>query len=134
CPLVLFSEEAREYWAGKFILLAVLSFMLFALIFLISKNRSTTFIVTGALLIVSALPFRKLDWALKLLNEQFLSIFSVFFTKSHLVFITILLIGIALIIAGILCKIFGWKMKFSKDEEIPKKNSSDSKQKKKFSG
>jgi uncharacterized membrane protein HdeD (DUF308 family) len=132
-PLVLFSEKAKEYWTGKFILLAVLSFVLFVLILLISRNRSTTFIVTGILLIISALPFRKLDWVLKFVNEQVSSIFSVFFTKAHTVFIIMLVIGIIFIVWGILCKIFGWKIKFKKDEEITKKDSSDSKHKKKDS-
>lgn len=134
-PFVLFSEKAREYWNQKFILLAALSFVIFALIFLISKKRSTTFIVTGILLIISALPFRKLDWALKFINKRFSSIFSVFFTKAHLVFIIILIIGLALIVAGILCKMFGWKMKFHKDEEDSKdkKEEIQKKQKKKSS-
>jgi hypothetical protein len=132
-PLVLFSEKAQEYWNGKFILLAVLSFLVFALIFLISKNRPTTFIVTGALLIVSVLPFRNLGWILKFINSEFLPIFSAFFTKAHGVFILMSAIGILFVIWGILCKIFGWKMKFKKDEEEQKQESAYLKQKKKSS-
>jgi hypothetical protein len=130
-PLVLFSEKAREYWSQKFLLSLGLSLLVFALIFLISKNRSTTFIVTGALLIISALPFRRLDWILKFINEEVSPIFSVFFTKAHSVFVTIVVIGIILIVAGILCKIFGWKLKFTKNEEIPKEDLRKPKLKKK---
>jgi len=139
-PLVLFSEKAMNYWRGKFILLAIISLVLFALTFLVSRNRSTTFIVTGILLIISSLPFRGWGWVLKLLPSEFSGILSAFFTKAHSVFIIILIIGIIFIIAGILCKIFGWKMKFSEDseelskenkEENTKKDSSKSKQKKK---
>jgi len=124
-PLVLFSKKAMDYWRAKFILLAIISLVLFALIFLLSRNRPTTFIVTGILLIISSLPFRGFDWVLKLLPSEFSEIFSAFFTKAHSVFMIILIIGIAFIISGILCKIFGWKMKFSEDSD--KKDDSNKK-------
>jgi hypothetical protein len=136
-PLVLFSEKARDYWRAKFLLLVAISIALFALIFFISRNRTTTFIVTGILIILSSLPFRELGWVLNLLPSEFSGILSAFFAKSHTVFIIMLVIGIIFIIAGILFKIFGWKMKFNEDsskenkEEIIKKDSSKSKQKKK---
>lgn len=114
-PFVLISEKAKDYWNGKFLLLVVLSIVLFALIFFISRNRPTTFIVTGVLLIISALPFRKLHWILTFIPDKFSDIFSVFFTKAHSVFIIILVIGIVFIVWGILCKIFGLKMEFNKD-------------------
>ena len=96
------------------------------MIFLISKNRPVTLVITGALLIFSVLPFRKLNWALTFIPEKFLSLFSVFFTKAHAVFIIVLIIGIVLMGTGLTFKIFGWNMKFNKDsseEEISKKNS-----------
>lgn len=132
-PLVLISEKAREYWHGKFLLLLGLSIVIFALIFFISKNRPTTFIVTGILLIVSALPFRKLHWILTFIPEKFSGIFSAFFTKAHSVFVIILIIGIVFIFWGILCKIFEWKMEFGEeDSEEDEKNISNLRYKKKF--
>lgn len=116
-PFVLLSDKARDYWNGKFFLLGLLSLVLFALIFLISRNRPVTFIVAGALLIISALPFRKLDWALNFVPEKLSGIFSVFFTKAHDVFIIIFVIGIIFIIFGILSLIFGWKMRKLEDSE-----------------
>lgn len=115
-PLVLISEKAMNYWKGKFLILLGLSFIIFASIFLISRNRTTTFLVTGVLLIISAFPFRRLDWALTFVPEKVSGIFSIFFTKAHSVFVIILIIGIVFIVAGILFKIFGWNMKFNKDE------------------
>jgi hypothetical protein len=129
-PFVLFSEKAKDYWNGKFFLLAALSLLLFALIFLISKDRPGRFIVGGVLVILSALPFRKLDWISTFIPNNNLSvIFSAFFTKAHLVFIVMLIIGTIFIIWGILCKIFGWKMKFKKDEEQSKVNLQKKKKK-----
>ncbi|MFH1503741.1 MAG: hypothetical protein ABIE36_03730 [Candidatus Diapherotrites archaeon] len=113
-PLVLFSEKARDYWRNKFILLLVLSFVLFALIFLISKNKHVTLIITGVLLILSVLPFRKLNWVLTFMPDEFSGIFSLFFTKSHSVFIIILIIGLILIGIGFLFRLFGWSMNFMK--------------------
>lgn len=70
-PLVLFSEKAMDYWRNKFILLAVISLVLFALTFLISKKRNVTVMITGILIVLSSLPFRRLDWVLNLIPEIF---------------------------------------------------------------
>jgi hypothetical protein len=122
-PFVLLSEKAKDYWNGKFFLLVALSLVLFALIFFISKDRPGRFIVGGIFIILSALPFRKLDWfSIFIPNNNLSAIFSAFFTKAHLVFIIMFVIGIAFVVGGILCKIFGWKMKFKKDEEESKIN------------
>jgi hypothetical protein len=150
-PLVLFSEKAMDYWRSKFILLALISFALFALTFLISTKKSVTLIVTGILLILSSLPFRSLNWALKVIPKQFSGIFSVFFTRAHSVFLIILIIGIIFIGIGFVFRFFGWSLSFGNflakesdkeeisksevreivDEEISKKNSVKPKQKKK---
>jgi hypothetical protein len=64
--------------------------------------------------------------------EKVSDIFSIFFTRAHSVFVIMLIIGITFIIWGILFKIFGWNMKFNKDEEgLEDKNSSNLKYKKK---
>jgi c-di-AMP phosphodiesterase-like protein len=127
-PLVLFSEKAMDYWRAKFLLLAAISIALFALIFFISRNRTTTFIVTGILIILSSLPFRGLGWVLNLLPSEFSGIFSAFFAKSHAVFIIMLVIGIIFIGIGIIFKLFGWSMNFMKkvSEDSDKKEFSKS--------
>lgn len=113
-PLVLISEKAKIYWSGKFFLLAALSLVLFALIFLISNNRPTSFISVGTLIILSAIPFRSFNWFLFFLPKQISSIFSLFFTKAHSVFVGVLIFGILFLVIGILSKILKWDMKFSK--------------------
>ena len=134
---VLVSEKAMNYWKGKFAILLGLSFIVFASIFLISRSRATTLIVTGVLIVIAVLPFRKLNWALNLVPQKLSGIFSVFFTKAHSVFVIMLVIGIVLIAFGIVSKMFGWKMEFGKDsseeEEPEEKNRSNSRYKKKYS-
>lgn len=137
-PFVLFSEKAMEYWRGKFILLAIISLVLFALIFFISKNKPVVFISSGILLIISSLPFKGWNWVLNLLPFEFSMIFSVFFAKAHSVFLIILIIGLLFVIFGAVCKLFGWNMDFmnwlskepdKKEGEAQKKNQPKQKQK-----
>jgi hypothetical protein len=111
-PLVLFSEKAMDYWRGKFFLLLIVSFVLFALIFLISRKRPVTIAITGLLIIVSSLPFRKLDWVIHLIPKQFSGIISVFFTKAHEVFIIMLFVGLLFIGLGIAFRLLGLKLVF----------------------
>jgi hypothetical protein len=136
-PFVLISEKAREYWTKNFFILLGLSILIFAVIFMISRNRPGVFITGGVLLILSALPFRILNWLLGLLGgvipSEFSGIFSVFFTKAYSVFKIILIIGIVFIIFGVLCKIFGWKMRFGKSsEESSEKSEKPKKEKEVF--
>jgi hypothetical protein len=149
-PLFLFSEKAMDYWRGKFILLVVISFVIFTLTLLISKNRPITVFMTGIFILLSALPFRRLDWVLTFIPSEISGIFSVFFTKAHNVFIIMLIIGLVFIGVGLAFKFFGLSMRLRKgsseegdeekisksdvrkivDEEISKKDVVKSKKKK----
>jgi hypothetical protein len=148
-PFVLFSEKAMDYWRNNFILLAAISIVLFALIFLLSTKKPITVIIAGILIILSALPFRKLGWALHFIPAKFSGIFSVFFTKSYSVFIIMTIIGFIFIGIGLAFKFFGLSMNFANflsrdsgkeeisksevreivDEEISKKNKLKKKRK-----
>lgn len=155
-PFVIFSEKAMDYWRGKFFLFLALTVMVFSLTLLISQNRPVTFIVTGVSIIFSALPFSRLRWLSRFVPNEFSELFSLFFSKAHLVFIIMLIVGIVFIVFGVLFKLFGWSMDFmrwlsKKPEEgkisksdvrdivkeeiskknLPKKNKPDSKTKKK---
>lgn len=111
-PFVLFSEKAMDYWRAKFILLLIISFVLFALIFLISQNKPITVLITGVLIVLSALPFRQLNWVLTFIPKEFSGIFSVFFTKAHNVFIIMLIVGLLLVGIGLAFRLFGLSMNF----------------------
>jgi len=145
-PSFLISEKAQDYWNNKFYFSLIASIILIILIFFLVDKKSSLFIVSGSLLIISSLPFMKLDWALSFFSgKPFLEFLAIFFTKSYAVFLTSLILGIIIFSIGILLKLFGvgFKIsnifskkdkKISKDEvkqivkkEISKDNKSDSK-------
>ena len=92
-PFVLVSKKAHDYWNNNFLILFCLSVLIFALTFFISSDRPVRFIIGGVLIILSALPFRNLNWVLKLIPDNLDSVFSVFFTRAHAIFIIMLVIG-----------------------------------------
>ncbi|HOF44440.1 MAG TPA: hypothetical protein PKW70_03540 [Candidatus Pacearchaeota archaeon] len=121
-PFVLISDKARVYWAGKAILLAVMSLVLFGLIFLVAENRPSKFISFGILLALCSLPFKNMNWISKIVPAQVAPLFSLFSQKAHTVFVIMLIISIILALIGIVALIFGWKMKF-KEENLENKKS-----------
>lgn len=107
-PLFLISEKAKNYWNSKFYLALMVSVILVALMFLLVEKKSNLFVIAGSLLIISALPFMKLDWALSFISDKpFLELLTIFFTKAHTVFLIALISGIVVLSVGILLKLFG---------------------------
>lgn len=125
-PLFLISEKSQNYWNNKFYWALLISVVLVGLMFFLVEKKSNTFIVAGALLIVSALPFMKLDSVLSLFSDNFiLEFLSVFFSQSYNVFLIMLITGIIVLVAGIVIKLFGIGFKISnvfskKDKKISK--------------
>lgn len=126
-PFVLISDKARVYWAGKAVLLAIMSLVLFGLIFLVAEKRPSKFISFGILLAFCSLPFKNMDWILKIVPAQVAPLFSLFSQKAHGVFVVMLIISIIFALTGIVALIFGWRMKF-KEESLENKNSASLKQ------
>lgn len=111
---VLISEKAYDYWNSKFYLMMVISIILFVLMFLASTKKNSAFIIAGVLTIVSAVPFKKLDWILKLVPTGDMGeIALAFFTKSYNVFLIMLIIGIGLLVFGIGFSLLGLGVKAS---------------------
>jgi len=141
-PLILISEKAKNYWKSKYFLILFVIILCFVLMFLISKNKSTPFIISGILLIISTLPFKKLDYLINLIPEKtIVQIVSIFITKASTIFWIFLSLGIGLILIGIAIKflklglkINSWFSKEKKEEEIKieKTSPKESKKKKKF--
>lgn len=123
-PLVLISEKARDYWKSKFYMFFLISLALFVLIFFVSKHKNVAFIIGGFLIILSSLPFIKLNWILSFVPENFVPLFESFFTRAYNVFLIMFIIGLVLLGLGVAfhffhfgMKIFNWFSK-KKDEEI----------------
>ena len=113
-PLFLVSEKARNYWNSKFYLALMVSVALIVLIFFLVEKKSNLFVIVGSLLIISALPFMKLDWVLSFIpNESFLELLAVFFTKAYTEFLITLISGIVILGVGILLKLFRVGFKIS---------------------
>lgn len=121
---VLISEKAYDYWNSKFYLITVLSIILFVLMFFAATKKNLPFIIAGILTIVSAIPFKKLDWILRLVPTGDMGeIALAFFTKSYNVFLIMLVIGIGLLIFGVGFTFLGIGVKASKmiDKLVPEK-------------
>ena len=118
---VLVSETAHDFWQNKFRIFLIVSIALFALMFILANHRSSTFIVSGILLIISALPFIKLKWAASLIPEAFRGIFLSFFTKSYNVSLVMFMVGGIIFLLGIALHFFKLGRKianfFTKGEE-----------------
>ncbi len=125
-PAFLISEKSQNYWNNKFYLSLIVSIALIVLIFFLVDKKSSMFLVSGSLLIMSALPFMKLDAALSFFSDKpFLEFLAIFFTESYTVFLIFIILGIVVFSIGILLKIFGIGFKISnifskKDKKISK--------------
>ncbi len=140
-PLFIISEDAHDFCSSKFYLFLVISLALIGLTFLLTEKKTNMPIIVGSLMVVSALPFIKLDSFLTMFPDKILSkILSVFFSQSFFVSLRTLIVGIVLIIIGIIFKIFKigfiisnffskFKGKEKKEEQSKDKKASRSKSK-----
>jgi len=130
-PFFLVSEKSKEYSKNKFYLISLISFILVVISFVLIDKKTSLFIILGVLLIISSLPLIKLEKIMSLFSDEYISVFlTIFFSKSHTVFIISVAVGLILVIFGILMKFFmiGYKISdiFSKKEKkISKKEVKD---------
>ena len=104
-PFFIVSDHSMNYFKSKFSSILFLSIALFLLVFVLTENRSNAFVITGALMIVAALPFAKLEWVFSAIGQvEFLSVFTFMFTQAFSIFWKGLIFGIVLIALG-----FAWK-------------------------
>ena len=112
-PLFLISEHAKNYWAGKFYLALVISIVLIAVLFFLVEVKSNALVITGALLMVSSLPFMKIKGILSFFNKSFLQYIAIFFNQAFTVFLRVFIFGLFVLGAGILWKFFAVGFKIS---------------------
>jgi hypothetical protein len=106
-PLFLISKKAYDFWVEKFYFCLITSFILFILVFLLVEKKTNAFILSGSLLIISAIPFIKLDYLYSLFsNKMIFKFLEIFFSQAFQVSIKTLLIGAGLLIFGIVIDIF----------------------------
>ncbi len=128
-PLFLISEKAYSYWADNLYISLLLAFIFLILIFFLIEKKTSMPILVGILLIISALPFIKLLSLLSIFSDKMLfKLLSIFFSQSYAVSVKIIIIGVVLLAAGIVLKIF--KVGFSISHLISKfKNKKEDKEK-----
>ncbi len=134
-PFFLISEQSKEYFENKLYITIIAALILIAAIFIIMEEKLKLPILVGGELIVSSLPFAKLNSLLSGVNNQYLKFLTIFFENSYDVFLITFISGILLVSIGILIKILNWnsiKKKFSKKEvkEMIKAEISKEKEKK----
>lgn len=105
-PMFLISEKAKDYWANKFYLTLLILAILFVAIFFLAESKANAFILAGALMIVSSLPFTKLNWFFSLFDSYYLQFFNIFFSQSQTIFWIISGFGLIFLAIGIIMKFF----------------------------
>lgn len=130
-PLFLVSEKTYTFFTNKLYLLLTLSLVLLVLSFFLVEKKTNLPILVGSMLIISSLPFFKLDYFFSLLSNKIIFKFlKIFFSQAYFVSIKALIAGIILLIAGIILDIFKIGFKISnfiskirgKKENIKNKN------------
>ena len=106
-PLFLISEKAHDFFSDKLYFSLIASVIFFVLIFLLVEKKTNTLILSGSIIIISSLPFLKLEALWPLLPGQLLFKFlKIFFSQSYFVSIKVLIIGVAILLLGIVFDIF----------------------------
>lgn len=118
-PFFLISEKAKDYWKQNFYFSLIVSMILIALAFILIEKRTSLPIIVGVMLMISGLPFLMINWiSLNLIpssmfGEYFIELFSIFFTKSHTMFLISFILGLIILGVGILLKFFWIGFKIS---------------------
>lgn len=126
-PFFLISEKAKDYWKHNFYFSLIVSIILVALAFILTEKRTNLPILVGIMLMVSGIPFLMINWISlnwipsSMFGEYFVQLFTIFFTKSHTIFLISFILGLIVLGIGILLKFFwiGFKISniFSKKEK-----------------
>jgi len=131
-PLFLISEKSYNFFKEKMFFPLIASLGLFVLVFLLVKKKTNAFILSGILLIVSGIPFIKLDSVFSLIPEKMISnLLWIFFSQSFSVSIKMIILGAVFLVFGVLLDLFkvGFfisrlisKIKGEKEEKTSKKS------------
>ncbi|MCK4553252.1 hypothetical protein KAT80_03540 [Candidatus Pacearchaeota archaeon] len=123
--------KLKESINSYFYIALAAALVLFVLVFFLAEAKSNSFIIAGSLLVISSLPFIKIEQFLFWVPFGFAKHFTVFFSKAYTVFLISLITGLIVLGIGIVMKFFGVGFKlfdfFSKiksKEKVVKKQSS----------
>ena len=107
-PFFIISEMAHKYFMKLFYFALLISVVLLVIAFLLMSHRTNILPYAGILIIISALPFWKLDFMLSLssIPIDIVQIISILFTDSFSVFLVDVIVGVLFIVFGVVLKIY----------------------------
>ena len=109
----LVSQDFQGYLLSKVYLAFFIVITLFILIFLLAESKANAFIISGVLIIISALPFLKAETLFSSMGSEIFQFVSLMFVASTAVFIKVFIIGLVVLIIGIILKFFNIGFKIS---------------------
>lgn len=130
-PFFIISAKAQKYFYSLFNTVLIL-FGIFAIIgFLLSEKKSNFFLLIAVLIAIAALPFSQFDIIVGDVGSVAKGLLHVFFSKAYTVFIYGIILGAALLLIGLILKLFkvGFKIQtiFQKDETAKPKEKPEEK-------
>ena len=107
-PFFIISEMSHKYFMKLFYFALLISVVLLVVAFLLMSHRTNILPYAGILIIISALPFWKLDFMLSLssIPIDLVQIISILFTDSFSVFLVDVIVGVLFIVFGVVLKIY----------------------------
>lgn len=105
-PFFLISKKAKDYWKEKFYFSLIAMIILIISMLILMENRLNLPVIVGSILMISSLPFMKLNWALSFFNISFLQFLTIFFSKSYDIFLISFISGLVILVIGIILKFF----------------------------
>ncbi len=106
-PFFLISEGTKDYLEGKAYLVFFICLILSVLVFFLVETKTNAPVIVGVVVILSSLPFLKLESVLSFFaDNSILKFFTFLFTQSYPVAISGIIAGVILILVGIVLKFF----------------------------
>lgn len=120
-PFFVFSEMSKNYFKSTFYILLVVSLILILLVFFLVEFKRNSLIIVGALLVISSLPFAKLDMFIESIQIRNLMAFlSIISAEAYRTFLIVFILGIILLGIGIGLKIWGPNKNNKKEHSLEK--------------
>ena len=135
-PMFAFSKTSKNYFQGRFLFFLLISLILTGVVFLLVSQKLNFLPILGGLIIISAIPLKKLGVAITFLLPSFFEEFGlVFVSKAEFVSSIILTFGLIVLVLGLIWKFLKFdrvKKKFTRREveEIVKAEANKSNVKK----
>jgi hypothetical protein len=128
-PFFIVSKMTQDDFYSRFNLMLIAIGILCVIGFILSEKKSNFFLLISMLIVLSVLPFWKLEWLIVTFGANIQPLLLIFFSKSFFVFKTLAIVGASLFVIGLILKLFtvGFNLStiFSKSPEQEKKEKKE---------